>query len=306
MVLFEGSEKKLEIIIDAKKVDLRRLGVSFWQRMVETSGAKILSTISSPFCQAYLLSESSLFVWRDRCTMITCGQTKLIDAALFFLQQCPHSIAALFYQRKNELFPNMQHSTFQDDVERLNTILDGTTYRLGEQFFNNIFYYESSDIIENISYAENDSTIELLMYDLGKEATSTFINQTPKNIRGLLSKTGLWDKFDTDEFLFEPFGYSINGVRNHLYFTIHVTPQQECSYTSFETNLPPSEAQPIVHELIRALKPKSFDTVIFCDQQQDQQLILTPPIIEQSIQKLATTYYVHFTHYGDNYERLVL
>ena len=143
------------------------------------------------------------------------------------------------------------------------------------------------------------------MYELGREATSIFINQTPKNIRTLLAKTGLWERFDTDEFLFEPFGYSINGVRNHFYFTIHVTPQKECSYTSFETNLPPFEAQSIVYELIRALEPKSFDTVIFCDRQ-DQQLILKSPIIEQSIQKLGTTYYVHFTHYGDNYERLVL
>ena len=83
-MIFEGSEKKFEIVVN--NVDLRSLPLSFWQEMVAASQAEILSSLSNDFYDAYLLSESSLFVAQDRCIMITCGQTRLIDAALLFLK----------------------------------------------------------------------------------------------------------------------------------------------------------------------------------------------------------------------------
>ena len=37
-----------------------------------------------------------------------------------------------------------------------------------------------------------------------------------------------------DYFVFEPAGYSMNGLFGEYYWTIHITPQKKCSYVSFE------------------------------------------------------------------------
>ena len=299
MHLFEGSEKKLEIIIDRSEIDIRDLGENFWASIVRSSSAEIISSISSDTCNAYLLSESSLFVWNDRFTMITCGQTKLIDAANLFIDQSPYPIASLFFQRKNELFPEQQHTTFEDDVRELRTVLDGTIYQFGEKHYNNIFHYEADPILENKNYAQEDTTIELLMYNLGKNASDIFLNQTPQKVHNILQKTNLLSFFDIDEFFFEPFGYSVNGLKNQYYFTIHVTPQQECSYTSFETNIPVDKATKIIQELVKALEPRHFDTVVFCHQPYAPIIPNTIPLQEAATKRLGGKYYVHFCHHGE-------
>ena len=300
MLIFEGSEKKLEVVIDRTDVDLRELGSSFWTKIVTASAAEIISSISSPVCDAYLLSESSLFVWNDRFTMITCGQTKLAQAAEVFLQEVKHPIASLFFQRKNELFPNMQHSDFSSDVAMLNTHTPGTTYRFGDTHFNNIFYHEAAPILHNTTYAEDDTTFELLMYNLGEKASNVFMNHTKEKIRNLLAASSLYSIFDIDEFLFEPFGYSVNGLKGKHYFTIHVTPQEECSYASFETNLPLPQARDIIQALVDAFAPKSFDTVVFCDIPNAPVLPNNIPLQEAYTKRLGNKYYVHFTHHGES------
>lgn len=299
MHLFEGSEKKLEIILDQKNIDIRTMGREFWQSIVHASAAEIISTISSNACDAYLLSESSLFVWNDRFTMITCGQTRLIDAADLFIRQSPYPIASLFFQRKNELFPEQQHTTFEDDVQQLRTLLDGTIYQFGEKHYNNIFHYEACPILENQNYAQEDTTIELLMYSLGKSSSDIFLNQTPQKVHALLQKTQLLTTFDIDEFFFSPFGYSVNGLKEEHYFTIHVTPQQECSYTSFETNVPIHKATHMIQELIHALEPKHVDTVVFCHQPYPPIIPNTIPLQETVSKRIGDKYYVHFSHHGD-------
>ena len=69
---------------------------------------------------AYLLSESSLFVWDDRILILTCGQTKLIRSVLLMIEEFgAEKMASVIYQRKNEFRADEQHSSFLDDVEEL-------------------------------------------------------------------------------------------------------------------------------------------------------------------------------------------
>ena len=70
---FEGPEKKLEILLAPRHPGLREAAEEQWHRVAAASGASVISTLTGDALNAYLLSESSLFVWDDRILMITCG-----------------------------------------------------------------------------------------------------------------------------------------------------------------------------------------------------------------------------------------
>ncbi|KAJ3216311.1 spermidine resistance protein [Dinochytrium kinnereticum] len=59
--------------------------------------------------------------------------------------------------------------------------------------------------------------------------------------RRILEQTGIAEVYPTsvvDDFVFDPCGYSLNGLLGPYYYTIHVTPEDICSYASFETSIP--------------------------------------------------------------------
>src|SRR4051812_18904941 len=113
---FEGSEKKFELI--SRGAAFRTKPESFWRETVELAGAKILSKISNEACDAYLLSESSLFVWDERVTMITCGRTTLARAAAHVLEHTG-PVDFLTFERKKEHYPHQQETDFQEDLKAL-------------------------------------------------------------------------------------------------------------------------------------------------------------------------------------------
>ena len=91
-----------------------------------------------------------------------------------------------------------------------------------------------------------------------------------------------------DAYLFTPCGFSANGVipaapalpapngsdlgkgaavRPAHYFTVHVTPEPQCSYASFETNVPHRQSGPatadLVQKLVRIFRPGRFSLTLF-------------------------------------------
>ena len=262
-MFFEGSEKKLEVVVS--DLQLRDLPFRFWQKLVKLSNADVLSKISNDYFDAYLLSESSLFVQDHRFFMITCGQTSLSESAFFFIKNYRKHIQSVFYQRKNELLPELQPTTAETDIQRLKHLLNGQSVVLGETkgHFNHIFYYEATP---NLIYEA--PTFELLMYDITHQAQDIFTdpekdhNIVKQSVRELFRETNLFCDFTINDFVFSPYGYSVNGLLNASFFTIHITPQKECSYASFESNLPLLEYDPLLlHKLFNAFKPKVCDAL---------------------------------------------
>jgi len=47
------------------------------------------------------------------------------------------------------------------------------------------------------------------------------------------------------------------------YYTIHVTPQQSCSYASFETNVDLSSYGELVQKVVDIFKPRDFTVTLF-------------------------------------------
>ncbi len=259
---FEGSEKKVEVVVSG--VNLRSLGPEFWAGVVKASKAQILSKISSSQCDLYLLSESSLFVWDHRFTMITCGETTLASAVAHCLDQLgKDSVEFLTYERKNEYFPEKQKTHFFDDVKLLETYISGDTYCFGEEEAHHLYLFHSN---KPYSPPPEDVTLEILMYGLQGEARKIF-NQplcSTQQIQKALEFSEVLPGFIIDDHVFDPCGYSLNAVKGRDYYTVHVTPQDSSSYVSFETNTKIDQNySPVLKKIVDIFKPKSFDVVIF-------------------------------------------
>lgn len=255
---FEGSEKKVEIIVK-NTLNLREQGYEFWAEMVSKCEATILSTISNSECDAYLLSESSLFVWENRFLMITCGTTILANSVTTFIEKMGKDVVdALFYQRKNEYFERLQASSFFEDVEKINDLIPGKALRFGhlDSHHNYLFY---SDKINGV---DEDTTTELLMYHITGKAVDIFRkkNQDINVIRDFLNYEETFNGFQIDDFLFEPHGFSLNGIKDDKYITIHITPEFGTSYVSFETNLNMRDSK-LLDKILALFKPEAFDIV---------------------------------------------
>jgi S-adenosylmethionine decarboxylase len=263
-MFFEGSEKKLEVIMTPESPSLRRFGRSFWDAMAGFAGARILSSIANENCDAYLLSESSLFVWDSRFLVLTCGNTRLVDAALQFIESVgTEAIAFLSYQRKNEYFSHLQSSSFEQDIGLLRRQLAGGAYRVGHLDAHHHYLFTSQGPFQA---REDDCTSELLMYRI-RGQVAQYLNapgQTREGVRSVLALDELFAGYVIDDFLFEPLGYSINGIKGKSYFTLHITPQESSSYVSFETNIDLARyPHRVFARLLKILEPASWDVIGF-------------------------------------------
>ena len=264
-MFFEGPEKKVEVLIKPSQKSLRSFGDEYWKKIVQACQAQILSKISSADCDAYLLSESSLFVTNTRMTMITCGRTVLVNAILELLQTISiNDIELLVYERKNEHFPEAQHSTFLEDVKRLEKSVPGKIFFYGDEKGHHISLFTLNKHFEP---EQKDMTLEVLMHGLSEPARNMFQKGTKRNLDIIRKQSGIWEilpGFKVDDYLFKPMGYSLNAVRDDYYYTIHVTPQEMGSYASFETNFHFTESpMEIVERVLRIFDPEESNVLFF-------------------------------------------
>lgn len=263
-MFFEGSEKKVEVVVAESAPSLRTLGQSFWEEMVAKCNATILSSISNDKCDAYLLSESSLFVWEHHFVMLTCGTTTLAESVKTFIDKFANEqILSVIFQRKNEYQSHLQKSSFAEDINQLQTKMSGVAFQLGNLDTHHNYIYH---LDKPYAADANDYTYELLMYHIQGSVADYLRSpkQDANTIRQLLQLDTLLPGFEINDFVFEPFGYSMNAIKDEFYATIHITPQEESSYVSFETNLDLAHSHPhILDTLTQILQPSSFDIISF-------------------------------------------
>ncbi len=260
-MFFEGSEKKFELI--SLGAGLRRRPEAFVQRLVDLAGAKIISKISSDRLDAYLLSESSLFVSDDGLAMLTCGRTTLAKAAEFAIQELsPEKIDFLSFERKNEFFPHGQETDFYSDVRLLEKYVPGRSFRFG---FSDEHHLMLFHLDKPFKPRALDCTLEVLMYNLQGPAHGIFnAEQTLERVRELTKLDQIFTGFTIDDYLFDPCGYSLNAVRGGEYYTVHVTPEESSSYVSFETNVKLGDnIATALRNVVEVFKPRSFDVIYF-------------------------------------------
>ncbi|HMA86357.1 MAG TPA: hypothetical protein VKN73_11690 [Desulfosalsimonadaceae bacterium] len=303
---FEGPEKKLEIILSRPVKGLRSNADGRWDRIVKASGSWMISAASTPMMDAYLLSESSLFVWEDRILLITCGQTNLVNTIPEILRVIDQSdIAFLFYERKNLMYPESQLSDFEIEAARISAYFPGKSYRLGPANYDHVHIFYSSHA--SIT-ADDDITLELLMHDLHPDAMRVYTPEKGQTADGVVKLTGmdaLYPDMTIDSYLFDPFGYSLNAIAGNAYVTIHVTPQSTGSYASFETNRLGTDYMALVNRVLKVFQPAKF-TFVLTSSVTEQRLSAAPALpdringfrpTEKSLYELDCGYQVRFSNF---------
>ncbi|KAJ3212492.1 AMP deaminase, partial [Clydaea vesicula] len=282
--------------LSVRKFGLRSVGRNHWDDMLEIVKAQVLSTVSNESCDAYLLSESSMFVYPFKIVLKTCGTTTLLNALPKILQiakdLCGLSeVDAFFYNRKAFLFPEKQifpHGKWGDEVTFLEEVFPRDLYETAGYVIGKIngdhwcLYTatpidpgldndngEDEKINKNKPVAEEDLTLEIMMHGLDpttmKKFWKSFYDGNSHNsILQATKISTIYPDAIIDDHSFDPCGYSLNGLLGEYYFTIHVTPEDHCSYASFETNIPVKQfyghKRPIVSNVINEYE--TFEDVV--------------------------------------------
>lgn len=111
--------------------------------------------------------------------------------------------------------------------------------------------------------------VQILMHDLDSDAMRPFY-RGPEFVSSRHSSkvSGIADLVpgaELDDLVFDPCGYSSNGLLEDSYFTIHVTPQPYCSFASFETNLPQANYTQLINRVVAVFKPRRFQISLFAN-----------------------------------------
>jgi S-adenosylmethionine decarboxylase len=300
---FEGPEKTMEVVFSPNighEDGLRALTREQLDYLCTQAKCTILSKISSSYMDAYVLSESSLFVYKHRYIMKTCGTTTLLrclSSLLHFADKLGMALTWVGYSRKNLLFPSAQqwpHSNFGEEIKYMNTHaklqerLRGTGHILGPITGDHWFVYVADhpharglrkNAIERplsprYSPRADDAptmerTINMMMFDMAPEVASIFFKSNSETGKEMTSKSGintLCPGATIDETAFTPCGYSMNAILHDAYFTVHITPEQECSYCSFETNAVLRNYSSLVRNVLTVFRPKRFVLTMFGDE----------------------------------------
>ncbi|PKF63035.1 S-adenosylmethionine decarboxylase [Psychromonas sp. psych-6C06] len=248
-MFYEGSEKRLEI---TTTLNLLNFEPSFWHSLVEQAGAYIISEIKNEQLTAFLLSESSLFVWKHKLLLITCGETHLLQAALFFQKKVARKdITSLLFQRHQGTYPERQKSSFQQDSLKLQQHLNGDSRHWRENYCGDIFLFGNN---QHHIATKNILMLHQLTGDFFEQLRSGKI--TKEKIIEQLKLNEYFSEFNVDHYCFEPKGYSLNAISGEDYFTLHITPEKLSSYISFESSLSTAKTSAFHRLLLSLCQPK--------------------------------------------------
>jgi len=271
---FEGPEKKLELTF-ALKGTLMQMGADTWQKILDFAQCTILSHTESSTVEAYLLSESSLFVTQNRVMIKTCGTTKLLLCLPEFFKLAKsvdpdYEILSCSFSRKNYICPDLQpepHTDFEAEVNYLKQYIPGKAQILGppDPLTNNNnnnnddedhwCVYLSDSLNES---GKSEQCLEVMMLDLDPEVMKQYYQTCEKKPVIEESKSHYLGADHVDDFLFEPCGYSVNAVKEDEYFTVHITPNEGHSYVSYETNAQVSSYGKLTRAVVDTYRPGRF------------------------------------------------
>lgn len=179
---FEGCEKKLELDFrlsgGEKKSSLRLIPRAVIDDFLTEARCTIISHTGNDFFDAYVLSESSLFVYPSKIILKTCGTTRLLHALPKIIRAAAEfgaEVDFVQFSRSNFIFPHAQpypHRNFTMEVQYLNSVFErGHAHILGP--LNGPRWHLYTSDLERLPCGD-DQTLEVVMFNLDRRVMRKF------------------------------------------------------------------------------------------------------------------------------------
>lgn len=257
--VFEGVEKRIELFFDVPDKDpmgLRALTRSALDTVCSASKCTIIHDEHRECFDSYILSESSLFVFRDRVMIKTCGTTLPlggVPAIITEARKLGLQATEMTYSRGSFLFPELQlfpHTdlesefeylrSFQMDEEGLNDA--GESCLVGNRE-GSYWLVHKKRFGQGPSRAQKKVMVDCIMTGLSDEARARYFkdesfSDSENEAVMATSLEQIEPSFVIKGKCFDPCGYSCNAHGSlpfdERYFTVHITPEKDFSYASVE------------------------------------------------------------------------
>ncbi|XP_004458669.1 S-adenosylmethionine decarboxylase proenzyme 1-like [Dasypus novemcinctus] len=131
-------------------------------------------------------------------------------------------------------------------------------------------YLHTMDFPETRVISQPDQTLEILMSELDPAVMDQLYMKDDVTAKNVTHESGIHDLIPSSVInatLLNPCGYSMNGMKlDGTYWTIHITPEPEFSYVSFETNLSLTSYDDLIRKVVEVFRPGKFMTTLFVNQ----------------------------------------
>ncbi|KAF9092155.1 spermidine resistance protein [Mortierella sp. AD031] len=138
---FQTPTSEEDTLGGSDRYGLRIVPKPVWDEMLAIVKCQVLNSIQNDCMDAFLLSESSFFVYPHKLILKTCGTTTLLMALPKILEIAQNycgleKVWRVFYSRKTFMFPERQlhvHRDWKDEVAFLDRHFDhGSAYTVGK------------------------------------------------------------------------------------------------------------------------------------------------------------------------------
>ncbi|NXP68495.1 DCAM decarboxylase, partial [Chloropsis cyanopogon] len=254
---FEGTEKLLEVWFARQQPaqqephqskgsgDLRTIPRIEWDKLLENVHCLIISVTKTDKQEAYGICKTVAFLesWNFILCVLQLVVRTLLLPCVFHLAK--YFLAFCFL-----------------------SCLDGAAYCMG-RMNSDCWYLYTLDFPESRISNQPDQTLEILMSELDPVVMDQFYMKDGSCLT-LFQMSGIRDLIPgsvIDATMFNPCGYSMNGMKSDgTYWTIHITPEPEFSYVSFETNISQTSYDDLIRKVVEVFKPGKFVTTLFVNQ----------------------------------------
>lgn len=270
---FEGKEKRLEILFHStrQEVSLRDTSMAVWIEVIRQVQATILQCTHAESFDAFILSESSMFIYDTSALLITCGQTTILSALKFVQsvgEEIGMQVARIQYSHSNLTFPMLQPSPYSS--------IELETQYL-KHLFRDLQFTEAAGTTNMSWYCWTLSkrpcfvrpTCTLFLEDICPAVAKHFmqdaIERSGDDMLQQSKLTSILAMFGKilDAYAFHPCGLSANGQTTNEdgHWTLHVTPEQQNSFVSLEFCADDARARTAAVDFLEFWKPQRAQIV---------------------------------------------